>query len=236
MSEEEKAETIEKAEKAEKPVKEKKSRKKPKATDRDAVSCALNACSSAPAEAPIPAKPGVRPEEWSASFPKPGFHQFAHVNGMAHGQYRLSGVCRFKATSDRPKDLPLPSYGTELAAGMDFISMEAGVIAPHKARAFRSGLLVEVAPGFEMQVRGRSGHALRSLISVTHGVGTIDADFRGEVLALLINHGDADFVVKPGDKIAQMVLAPIVQEANICLVDELSPTKRGDGGFGSTGR
>lgn len=135
-------------------------------------------------------------------------------------------------------DLPLPTYETSGAAGMD---LRAAVPAdspmtlhPGARVAVPTGLAFALPGGFEAQVRPRSGLALKSGITVANAPGTIDADYRGEVKVLLINLGEEDFVIRRGDRIAQLVIAPVVQ-AGWREVGSLDATDRGAGGFGSTG-
>lgn len=133
-------------------------------------------------------------------------------------------------------DLPLPAYATAQSAGLDLIAAVAGevTLAPGARQLIPTGLCIALPAGFEAQVRPRSGLALKHGITVLNSPGTIDADYRGEVQVLLINHGQAPFVIKRGDRIAQMVVAPVTQIAwNI--VDQLDQTERGSGGYGSTG-
>lgn len=130
--------------------------------------------------------------------------------------------------------LPLPAYATTGAAGMDVVSAEAVTLAPGARHAVATGLALAIPPGYEIQVRPRSGLALKHGISVPNTPGTIDSDYRGELKVILINHGAEPFAVQRGDRIAQLVLAPVVQ-AGWEEVAELDSTERGDGGFGSTG-
>lgn len=130
--------------------------------------------------------------------------------------------------------LPLPVYATEGAAGMDVVSAEDVVIAPGGRHAVMTGLALAIPHGFEVQVRPRSGLALKHGISVPNAPGTIDSDYRGELKVILINHGHADFEIRRGDRIAQLVLAPVVR-AGWVEVEALEETVRGEGGFGSTG-
>lgn len=130
--------------------------------------------------------------------------------------------------------LPLPAYATAGAAGMDVVSAEDVVLAPGARHPVATGLSLAIPDGFEIQVRPRSGLALKHGITVPNTPGTIDSDYRGELKVLLINHGAEPFVIARGDRIAQLVLAPVVQAA-WDEVDELDATARGAGGFGSTG-
>ena len=133
-------------------------------------------------------------------------------------------------------DFELPAYESTLAAGMDLLAAVAGdvVIAPGERALVPTGLAIALPPGFEAQVRPRSGLALKQGITVVNTPGTIDADYRGEVGVILINHGNAPFTVDRGMRIAQMVVAPVTQ-AVWNEVDTLAESDRGAGGFGSTG-
>ena len=131
-------------------------------------------------------------------------------------------------------DLDLPGYATAGAAGMDVISAEDLTLAAGARHAVATGLSVAIPPGYEIQVRPRSGLALRHGISVPNSPGTIDSDYRGELKVILINHGSEAFEIRRGDRIAQLVLAPVTQ-ASWLEVEELDETARGEGGFGSTG-
>ncbi|RVU07059.1 dUTP diphosphatase [Novosphingobium umbonatum] len=132
------------------------------------------------------------------------------------------------------EDLPLPAYATSGAAGMDVVSAEDVVIAPGQRYAVATGLALAIPHGYEVQVRPRSGLALKHGITVPNTPGTIDSDYRGELKVILINHGEQDFAIARGDRVAQLVLAPVVQ-ASWLEVAELDSTARGEGGFGSTG-
>ena len=130
--------------------------------------------------------------------------------------------------------LELPAYATAGAAGMDVVAAEDVTLAPGGRHAVATGLALAVPDGFELQVRPRSGLALKHGISLPNTPGTIDSDYRGELKIILINLGDRAFEVRRGDRIAQLVLAPVVR-ATWLKVDELDETQRGEGGFGSTG-
>ena len=134
--------------------------------------------------------------------------------------------------------LPLPAYETEHAAGMDLRAAVADdaplVLHPGDRRPVPTGLCLAIPPGFEGQVRPRSGLALRHGITCLNAPGTIDADYRGEVKVPLINHGDRPFVIARGLRIAQLVIAAVAA-VDLVEADELPPTARGSGGFGSTG-
>ena len=131
-------------------------------------------------------------------------------------------------------DLPLPAYATAGAAGMDVVSAEDVVIAPGARHPVATGLALAIPEGFEIQVRPRSGLAFKHGITVPNTPGTIDSDYRGELKVLLINHGVEPFAIQRGDRVAQLVLAPVVQAAWE-EIEELDETARGAGGFGSTG-
>ena len=131
--------------------------------------------------------------------------------------------------------LPLPAYGSEHAAGLDIVAAESLTLAPGQRHAVATGFAMAIPHGWEVQVRPRSGLALKHGISVLNTPGTIDSDFRGEVRVILANLGDAPFEVARGERIAQLVPAP-VQRARFEEVEELDDTARGAGGFGSTGR
>lgn len=130
----------------------------------------------------------------------------------------------------------LPVYASELAAGADVKAClkEPLVLEPGSSALIPTGLRFAIPSGYEIQVRPRSGLALKSQITVLNSPGTIDADYRGEVGVILINHGKTPFVVTPGMRIAQIVLAPVFQ-AVFCLEESLLTTSRGEGGFGHTG-
>jgi dUTP pyrophosphatase len=130
--------------------------------------------------------------------------------------------------------LPLPAYATEGAAGMDVVSAEDLTLAPGGRQAVATGFALAIPDGYEIQVRPRSGLALKHGISLPNTPGTIDSDYRGELKIIMINLGDAPFVIQRGDRIAQLVAAP-VQLARFAEVETLSDTARGAGGFGSTG-
>lgn len=134
-------------------------------------------------------------------------------------------------------DAVVPQYMTENAAGMDLVAAidEARVLAPGERAAIGTGLAMAIAPGFEGQVRPRSGLAIKQGLTVVNAPGTIDADFRGECMVLLINLGREPVTIESQQRIAQLVIAPVVR-AEVEVADELPPTARGAGGFGSTGR
>ncbi|WP_417621088.1 dUTP diphosphatase [Parasphingorhabdus sp.] len=135
---------------------------------------------------------------------------------------------------DHAGDLPLPSYETSGSAGMDVRAAEALTIAPSKRGLVGTGFAFAIPEGYEIQVRPRSGLALKNGIGVPNSPGTIDSDYRGELKVILINHGEEEFVIQRGDRIAQIIVAP-VQRGILVEVDDLDETQRGSGGFGSTG-
>jgi dUTP pyrophosphatase len=134
--------------------------------------------------------------------------------------------------------LPLPAYASADAAGLDLaaaVPQDAPMLlAPGERGLVPTGLAIAVPRGFEAQLRPRSGLAARHGVTVLNTPGTIDADYRGEVMVILINHGDEAFSVTRGMRIAQLILAPVIS-AEIRAFEELDPTARGSGGFGSTG-
>ena len=131
---------------------------------------------------------------------------------------------------------PLPQYATPLSAGMDLrANIDAPVtLRPLERHLIPTGLFIALPPGYEAQVRPRSGLALKKGITVLNSPGTIDADYRGELMVLLINFSDTDFVINDGERIAQMVVARH-EQIEFQLVDELDDTERGAGGYGHTG-
>ncbi|MES2441463.1 MAG: dUTP diphosphatase [Pseudomonadota bacterium] len=131
--------------------------------------------------------------------------------------------------------LPLPAYATRGAAGMDVVAAEDLTLPPGGRHAVATGFAIAIPPGYEVQVRPRSGLALKHGVTCLNTPGTIDSDYRGEVKVILANLGDAPFQVARGDRIAQLVPAP-VQHAALDEVEALDETLRGTGGFGSTGR
>lgn len=130
----------------------------------------------------------------------------------------------------------LPEYQTSGAAGMDiraFVPSDIR-IKPGEVKLVPTGLYLEIPKGYEIQVRARSGLALKNSIGVANGIGTIDSDYRGELCVILVNFGQNEFVVKNGDRIAQMVLNKY-EPIEFVVDEELSSTERGEGGFGSSG-
>jgi dUTP pyrophosphatase len=135
--------------------------------------------------------------------------------------------------------LPLPAYQSADAAGLDLLAAVPEnsplVLAPGKHALVPTGLTIALPSGSEAQVRPRSGLAARHGVTVLNSPGTIDADYRGEISVILINHGEAPFTIRRGERIAQMVIAPVVR-MELVAAAALSTTDRGSGGFGSTGR
>ena len=134
--------------------------------------------------------------------------------------------------------LPLPKYETEGAAGLDLFAASKEdtkiIIPPRKAEMIPTGIAISVPSGYEAQIRPRSGLAAKNGITVLNSPGTIDSDYRGEILIMLINHSNKDFEILRGMRIAQMVISKI-EQFNLISVDELDTTDRGKDGFGSTG-
>ena len=131
--------------------------------------------------------------------------------------------------------LPLPSYATEHAAGLDVVAAESVTLEPGARHAVATGFAIAIPDGYEVQVRPRSGLALKNGITCLNTPGTIDSDYRGEVKVILANLGSEAFEVRRGERIAQLVPAPVLR-ARFAEVESLSDTGRGSGGFGSTGR
>ena len=135
--------------------------------------------------------------------------------------------------------LPLPSYQTALAAGLDLVAAvpdDAPVtLAPGQYALVPTGLAIALPLGYEAQIRPRSGLAAKHGVTVLNAPGTVDADYRGDIGVVLINHGDAPFVIRRGERIAQMIVGAVAR-AELVPVANLSATPRGSGGFGSTGR
>jgi dUTP pyrophosphatase len=135
--------------------------------------------------------------------------------------------------------LALPAYQSAHAAGVDLLAAVPEdapmILAPGKHALIPTGLTIALPPGYEAQVRPRSGLAAKHGVTVLNAPGTVDADYRGEIGVLLINHGEAPFPIRRGERIAQMVIAPVAR-AELVPTVSLSATGRGSGGFGSTGR
>ncbi len=148
----------------------------------------------------------------------------------------MNPVVRVRLLS-HARGLPLPRHATAGAAGADLVAAleEPLVLEPGERAAVPTGLVLEIPEGFEGQVRPRSGLALRHGLTVANAPGTIDADYRGELKVLLVNLGSAPVTLTRGDRIAQLVIAPVAR-AEFREVEELGGTARGTGGFGSTGR
>jgi dUTP pyrophosphatase len=131
--------------------------------------------------------------------------------------------------------VPLPAYATDHAAGMDVVAAESLTLAPGQRHAVATGLAIAIPEGYEVQVRPRSGLALKHGITCLNTPGTIDSDYRGEVKVILANLGNEPFEIVRGERIAQLVPAPVLR-AQFAEVDDLDETARGAGGFGSTGQ
>ncbi len=146
----------------------------------------------------------------------------------------MAVTVKLRRVGNRGPPLPLPRYMTPGSAGLDLCADEAFSLAPGERRLVPTGLAMEIPPGHEGQVRPRSGLAVRHGIALVNAPGTIDSDYRGEVKVLLVNLGQAPVSFARGDRIAQLVLAPVAR-ARIELADDLAGSGRGSGGFGSTG-
>ena len=151
-------------------------------------------------------------------------------------------VVKLKRVDGSDMSVALPEYESKDAAGADLRAnlpmgeRDAGVVLlPGHRALIPTGLAMEIEPGYEVQVRPRSGLALKHGVTVLNAPGTIDADYRGQVSVILINHGDTNYAIAHGERIAQMIVAPAMQ-ANLQETDALGETARGAGGFGSTGQ
>ncbi|BDG08313.1 dUTP diphosphatase [Anaeromyxobacter paludicola] len=147
----------------------------------------------------------------------------------------MSVTVKIQRVAGRGEPLELPSYQTAGSAGLDLRADEACLLAPGERRLVPTGLRLELPAGYEGQVRPRSGLALKHGVGMVNAPGTIDSDYRGEVGVILVNWGQAPFEVRRGERIAQLVVAPVVR-AELELADALAGSDRGAGGFGSTGR
>jgi len=159
------------------------------------------------------------------------------VSNLAASRHTVSDITVRVEQLPEARDLPPPEYMTEHAAGMDLLAAVADpmTLPPGEFAIVRTGIRVAIPIGFEGQVRPRSGLAAKHGVTLVNAPGTIDADYRGEVHVVLINHGRKPFVVQRGDRIAQLVVAPVTR-VNVKRVDTLDETARGSGGFGHTGR
>ena len=135
---------------------------------------------------------------------------------------------------DKAKEFPLPNYETIGAAGVDLRASEKAIVLPGERAAVSTGLKIEIPEGFEAQVRPRSGMAIKNGVTILNSPGTIDSDYRGEIKIIIINHGANPFTIEAGDRIAQLVFAPVVH-VSWAECDDLGSTERGDGRFGSSG-
>jgi dUTP pyrophosphatase len=149
----------------------------------------------------------------------------------------LPVIVRVLRARVHPEPLPLPRYETALAAGLDLRADidEELTIGPLERAAVPTGIALALPPGYEAQVRPRSGLALQHGVTLLNSPGTVDADYRGEVKVLLVNLSQESFTLKRGERIAQLVVAP-VSRASLVELEVLDTTERGEGGFGSTGR
>ncbi|MDR2175088.1 MAG: dUTP diphosphatase [Synergistaceae bacterium] len=144
------------------------------------------------------------------------------------------GVTVSIVRTGRAREFPLPAYATPASAGVDLRAAEERVLQPGERALVPTGIRIALPAGYEAQVRPRSGLALKHGIVLPNSPGTIDADYRGEIQVILQNLGDAPFSVRPGDRIAQMIVAPVCRVGWL-EADALDETERGPGGFGSTG-
>ena len=146
-------------------------------------------------------------------------------------------IIKFKRINKNLAEIPLPSYSTSGSAGMDVHAgiEELVILKPGEVELVPTNLSVEIPVGFEIQVRPRSGLAAKHSIGILNSPGTIDSDYRGEIKIILINFGKKEFVIKPGERIAQLIVSRIYT-AQLTEVKELNNTIRGEGGFGHTGR
>ena len=144
---------------------------------------------------------------------------------------------KFKRLSGEFNHIPLPAYSTEGSSGMDIRAtlLKPVVLKPGEMELISTNLSVEIPLGFELQVRPRSGLAVKHGIGILNSPGTIDSDYRGEIKIIIINLGKDDFIIQTGDRIAQLVVSK-VYKANLKEVNELNLSNRGDGGFGHTGK
>ena len=147
----------------------------------------------------------------------------------------MNVTAKLRRVGQRGPPLDLPRYETGGSAGLDLRADEPVALAIGERKLVPTGLAVEIPPGFEGQVRPRSGLALRLGVGMVNAPGTIDSDYRGEVGVILVNHGREPVAFARGERIAQLVIAPVAR-AELVLVDELAGSDRGHGGFGSTGK
>jgi len=145
-------------------------------------------------------------------------------------------IVKFKRLDKQFNDIPVPSYSTEHSAGMDIRAAleDEMIVKPGGIVLVPTNLSIEIPEGYEIQVRPRSGLAIKHGIGILNSPGTIDSDYRGEVKIILFNFGKSDFIIKRGDRIAQLILSKVYR-AELIETDELEDTKRGSGGFGHTG-
>ena len=150
--------------------------------------------------------------------------------------YRLDRICLKVKPLDSHKGLPLPGYESEGSSGMDIRACVEDPVSlnPGEIKLIPTGLAISIPPGYEAQIRPRSGLALDNGIGMVNSPGTIDSDYRGEIGIILINWGETSFIIKRGDRIAQMVISK-VYKADILETEDLDATQRGVGGFGHSG-
>jgi dUTP pyrophosphatase len=158
--------------------------------------------------------------------------QFAVINTRSN--YILSNLSIKISRDEKAKKFPLPNYETSGASGVDLRASEGILLLPGERAAVPTGLRMEIPEGYEAQVRPRSGIALKNGITIVNSPGTIDSDYRGEIKVIMINHGSTPFSIDEGDRIAQLIFAPVVR-VSLTEDEDLNPTERGEGGFGSSG-
>lgn len=157
------------------------------------------------------------------------------VGDLPEGTSPMKGVEVAILRDERAKAFPLPAYATPASAGIDLRAVEEQVLLPGERALIPTGIRIALPVGYEAQIRPRSGLALKYGIILPNSPGTIDADYRGEIGVILMNLGDDPVTIEPGDRIAQMIVAPVSQ-VTWSEVAALEETARGDGGFGSTGK
>ena len=135
----------------------------------------------------------------------------------------------------KAKKFPLPGYETSGSTGVDLRSSEEVLLLPGERAIVPTGIKIEIPEGYEAQIRPRSGIALKNGVTLLNSPGTVDSDYRGEIKVIMINHGSDPFTVSAGDRIAQLVFAPVIRVSWV-EDEKLSPTERGEGGFGSSGK
>ena len=157
------------------------------------------------------------------------------VEGRVEINLNMGNVSVFITRDEQARAFPLPAYATPASAGVDLRAVKRCILQPGERALVPTGMRIALPVGYEAQVRPRSGLALKHGIILPNSPGTIDADYRGEIRVIMQNLGDAPFVIEPGDRIAQMVVAPVYR-IDWIEAETLEETERGSGGFGSTGK